>query len=525
MKGRVLNNAVVLVLLLNLCMDTCYNQSHTATQLSTLFLQSVFRGIDKNGTLSYDQLDTFIAEERSHAHRHTDPRTTPTPDKEANSLGNSSSCIAIDNETTLLECMAHKCLTVKDVLALYGLHPTLSFNMTSIQAMAPGLLYMVKQDCSKILDRPEHTSTNSQAAVWGYGFLFVTLINLCSLVGVIVLPFMKMAAYKQILIFMVALAVGALAGSGLLFLIPEAFGLVQESHGNIDYIFKACTIMGGIYLFYLTERVMRMLTDWKERRNLKRKNPSVESGQDDAPRGLMDIICSVKKNTPVNQDQLYKEASTLPSTVSSSTQQELLDKSSDESTYGHDDKMADIQEDEKYEESMPMKSHGHSHHTVKPLAWMIIFGDGLHNFIDGLSIGTAFTQNTLSGISVSLAVMCEELPHELGDFAILLNCGMTVKKALMYNFLSACMCYMGLVIGIVLGENSSSHDWVFAVAGGMFLYISLADMMPEMNSASEGEGSRRYGTGQIFFLQNLGLISGFGIMVILAIYGSEISLI
>ncbi len=45
---------------------------------------------------------------------------------------------------------------------------------------------------------------------------------------------------------------------------------------------------------------------------------------------------------------------------------------------------------------------------------MIIFGDGLHNFIDGLSIGAAFAGNIMTGISVSLAVICEELPHELG---------------------------------------------------------------------------------------------------------------
>ena len=53
-------------------------------------------------------------------------------------------------------------------------------------------------------------------------------------------------------------------------------------------------------------------------------------------------------------------------------------------------------------------------HPIRTVAWMIIFGDGLHNFIDGLSIGAAFTSSILTGISVSVAVICEELPHELG---------------------------------------------------------------------------------------------------------------
>ena len=53
--------------------------------------------------------------------------------------------------------------------------------------------------------------------------------------------------------------------------------------------------------------------------------------------------------------------------------------------------------------------------SVAPVAWMIIFGDGLHNFIDGLSIGAAFTDTVLNGVSISLAVMMEEFPHELGN--------------------------------------------------------------------------------------------------------------
>jgi zinc transporter ZupT len=60
---------------------------------------------------------------------------------------------------------------------------------------------------------------------------------------------------------------------------------------------------------------------------------------------------------------------------------------------------------------------GRGRSTVATVAWMIIFGDGIHNFIDGLSIGAAFSESLLTGISVSVAVLCEEFPHELGDFA------------------------------------------------------------------------------------------------------------
>lgn len=72
-----------------------------------------------------------------------------------------------------------------------------------------------------------------------------------------------------------------------------------------------------------------------------------------------------------------------------------------------------------------MCHHDHDLHyhkgdsVIRTVAWMIIFGDGLHNFIDGLSIGAAFTKSVMSGISVAVAVLCEEFPHELGIFIII----------------------------------------------------------------------------------------------------------
>lgn len=64
----------------------------------------------------------------------------------------------------------------------------------------------------------------------------------------------------------------------------------------------------------------------------------------------------------------------------------------------------------------------------------------------------------------------------VGDFVILLNAGMSIQQALFFNFLSACCCYVGLAFGILAGSHFSAN-WIFALAGGMFLYIALADMV------------------------------------------------
>ncbi|KAI5628547.1 zinc transporter ZIP10 isoform X3, partial [Silurus asotus] len=177
--------------------------------------------------------------------------------------------------------------------------------------------------------------------------------------------------------------------------------------------------------------------------------------------------------------------------------------------------------------------HGHSHHGhchtekemkdagIASIAWMVIMGDGMHNFSDGLAIGAAFSANVTGGISTSVAVFCHELPHELGDFAVLLKAGMTVKQAIVYNLLSALMAYFGMVIGMAVGQYTHNvTSWIFAVTAGMFLYVALVDMMPEMlHGDSEDNKSCQLGH---FVLQNVGMLTGFGIMLLIAIFEDRI---
>ena len=146
--------------------------------------------------------------------------------------------------------------------------------------------------------------------------------------------------------------------------------------------------------------------------------------------------------------------------------------------------------------------------------------------VDGLTMGAAFSHSVYSGIEVSIAVLCEELPHELGDLAILLNSGMSLKKALLYNFISACTCFIGLIIGILLGrEDEATIAWIFAIAGGMFLYISLVDMLPEITHAAEEASSISVRQGaEMLLVQNVGLICGFIIMFIMARYSGDIKI-
>ncbi|EDV50666.1 zinc transporter foi [Drosophila erecta] len=167
--------------------------------------------------------------------------------------------------------------------------------------------------------------------------------------------------------------------------------------------------------------------------------------------------------------------------------------------------------------------HGHSHRhghvhsppeTLSAVAWMIIMGDGLHNFTDGMAIGAAFAENIAGGFSTSLAVFCHELPHELGDFAILIKAGMSVKSAVYYNLLTGVLSFIGMIFGIAFGRSADVAQWMFAVAAGLFIYIALVDMMPEISASHKSVGQ--------FLLQILGMLSGVGVMLLIALYESDL---
>uniref|UniRef100_UPI00358F90CE zinc transporter ZIP6-like n=1 Tax=Myxine glutinosa TaxID=7769 RepID=UPI00358F90CE len=177
-------------------------------------------------------------------------------------------------------------------------------------------------------------------------------------------------------------------------------------------------------------------------------------------------------------------------------------------------------------------SHGHCHGEeeavegvkeagVSSIAWMVILGDGVHNLSDGLAIGAAFTIGFGSGLSTSIAVFCHELPHELGDFAVLLKAGMTVRQAIVYNLLSASLGYLGMIIGTAVGQYTHTVTlWIFAITAGMFLYVALVDMLPEMLHFEVC--SHIYGRLGCFLLQNLGLLVGFAAMLLIALYEESI---
>ncbi len=115
----------------------------------------------------------------------------------------------------------------------------------------------------------------------------------------------------------------------------------------------------------------------------------------------------------------------------------------------------------------------------KPLTYLILLADGLHNFIGGLAVGGAFVADVGLGMTAWLAAAAHEVPQELGDFAVLVHGGWKPPRALLFNFLSALTFLIGGWLAYALSET-----WNVALllpfAAGNFIYIGAADLIPEV---------------------------------------------
>ncbi len=127
--------------------------------------------------------------------------------------------------------------------------------------------------------------------------------------------------------------------------------------------------------------------------------------------------------------------------------------------------------------------HGHAHQAAGAL---ILIGDSLHNFIDGVLIGAAFLTDIHLGIVTSLAVAAHEIPQEVGDFAILLHSGFSVRRAFLFNLLASLATVIGGVLAyFMLKDLQPALPYILAVAASSFIYIAVADLIPGLHKRTE----------------------------------------
>lgn len=144
--------------------------------------------------------------------------------------------------------------------------------------------------------------------------------------------------------------------------------------------------------------------------------------------------------------------------------------------------------------------HWHHHHRLnactcekqeffskKTVSYLVLFGDGVHNLIDGIIIAASFVISLDIGIVTTIAVALHEIPQEIGDFGVLVYNGYNRQKALLFNFLSGLIAVFGGVIGYIFAQQAESAVlFLLPIAAGAFIYIAASDLVPEIKHTNHG---------------------------------------
>nr|XP_022289112.1 zinc transporter ZIP10-like [Crassostrea virginica] len=380
----------------------------------------------------------------------------------------------------------NKCYSADELLAIYNARNTDSLTKKAFLDMCPSLIYQqVSKACAPLPQsgkKGKHAIVTAEA--YGYGTLAVFIVCLCSLAAILFIPFANtvcLRTFDYVLGVFLGLAVGTLIADAILHLFPAAFGLHvhsedEHSHGHGDgvtmepYVGYGLAAMGGIYAFYFMEMCFNLFSksDDSEDNHGHSHLPSLDK---------FELHSDMKNGRSTSRSELYEVQSNAES------------------------------------ESPRITSA-----SSRSLILMVLLGDALHNFADGLAIGAAFTESASVGIATTITVFCHELPHELGDYAILVSSGLSRFKALLFNFGSSLTAFIGLYIGVSVSTDNTVRQWIFAITAGLFLYIALADMMPHLTKVRGPRGKRL----MMIVCNNIGIFVGIVILVLLSLFESKI---
>ena len=131
-------------------------------------------------------------------------------------------------------------------------------------------------------------------------------------------------------------------------------------------------------------------------------------------------------------------------------------------------------------------SHGHDHSRDGAAGILVLIGDSIHNTLDGILIAAAFLTNVPLGLVTTLAVAAHEVPHRVGDFAILLHAGLSRQRAMLLNMATGLTSVIGGVAAYFgLSKAQEALPYALAVAAAGFLYIAVAGLIPGLHRRAD----------------------------------------
>ncbi|MCP5266076.1 MAG: ZIP family metal transporter [Burkholderiaceae bacterium] len=150
---------------------------------------------------------------------------------------------------------------------------------------------------------------------------------------------------------------------------------------------------------------------------------------------------------------------------------------------------------------------GHDRHAAGPGGLLILVGDTIHNFADGVLIAAAFMADPHLGWIATLAIAAHEIPQEIGDFIVLLNAGYSRARAFAYNLISGLAAVVGGILAFYwLAESRQWLPYVMMISAASFIYVALADLIPDMH---------RHGRGRDALWQLVLMLAGVALIAVL----------
>jgi zinc transporter ZupT len=358
-----------------------------------------------------------------------------------------------------------------------------SLNESTTQAAVNEMFLMRLEGCFAAVTEELPPCGDRVTESWAYGIVSAVGISAISFLGVLLLPLKKGTKTGAILFrILIGFASGSIIGDAVMHILPEVFGVhshgsttaaTEEEHDHLqeklEFLIPAVVVCASIVFFFILEKVITKLSGHHH-------SHGFDSDHED------DEDSHGHKHTRDEEDPEKKHAH---SETSSEGDEKKHDHHSDRKEYLR---------------------------SIKPYGWLNLAADAIHNFTDGLALGAAWATSNSVGLATTLAVLFHEIPQELGDYALLRRAGFTRVHALLFNFASAVTAVIGTIIGLAVG-HSEADKWILAVTGGGFLYIGLAELLPELNKEK---------VKLVWVIEQLaGLMVGFVALFLIAYFETE----
>ncbi|VBB32844.1 unnamed protein product, partial [Acanthocheilonema viteae] len=352
---------------------------------------------------------------------------------------------------------------------------------------------------------------------WGIGLTIVTITAIGPSICITIVPFLSKTLYELFMTLLVAFGIGTLSGSTLYVLLPGALDLniMEQSY----YKTKISILLVVLYAFFAVDRILAYALHFRKMRlkgqkvhqstlnKILKKNKNLNQTMvtEDNFMAARIILANDNNNgSSENDDLKYYEldkdrlkseldaamvSNMISRKMSCKLQTTVLTVLDDNNKTSIENGSNCKNKDRNDEVSVNVdvvekKVLNPSELDVATVAWMIMFGSLMNNFVDGMSNGAAFANSLARGFSVGIAVIAQQLPQEIGTLAILIQSGLGFKRTLLLNLLPNSLSYLGFVVGVLIGNADDSYgNYVFAVSSGMYLYVFLGTLIPEIRDS------------------------------------------